>query len=41
MKQFTKKVIDIFFWLLKWTIISIITIAIIYLGWMSYGGIEL
>ncbi|BAO75311.1 hypothetical protein [Winogradskyella sp. PG-2] len=41
MKSLTKKLIDVFFWLLKWAVIIIIAIAIIYIGWWSYGGIEL
>jgi hypothetical protein len=32
MKPIFKKLIDIFFWLLKWTIIAIIIIAIIYIA---------
>jgi hypothetical protein len=35
MKPFFKKLIDIFFWLLKWVVIIIIAIAIIYVAWMS------
>lgn len=41
MKPLTKLLIDVFFWLLKWTIIIIVAIAIIFIGWWSYGGIEL
>ncbi|WP_257014159.1 hypothetical protein [Winogradskyella undariae] len=41
MKSTGKKLIAIFFWLLKWAVILLITIAILYVGWWSYGGIEL
>ncbi|MFP4845818.1 hypothetical protein [Winogradskyella sp. PE311] len=35
MKSISKKLIDIFFWVLKWAIIMIIAIAIIYVAWMN------
>jgi len=35
MKSLGKKLIDIFFWLLKWVVIIIIAVAIIYFAWMS------
>ncbi|WP_299519535.1 hypothetical protein [Winogradskyella sp.] len=36
MKPLVKKLVDIFFWLLKWAIIILIAIAIIYVAWMSW-----
>jgi hypothetical protein len=35
MKPIFNKLIDVFFWLLKWTIIAIIMIAIIYIAFNS------
>ncbi len=36
MKQLGKKLIDIFFWLLKWFVIALIVIAIAYFLYMSW-----